>query len=61
MNWDIFEIFDHSKERTGSSAQYHEFLNTPALRTGLCELAAGSEDAQEPHVQGEVYHVIRAK
>lgn len=36
---------------------YHEFLRVPALSVGLYELAAGSNDPQQPHSEDEVYYV----
>ena len=59
MDSDIFGISDLSRELSNHPIEYLEFLNTPALRTGLYELAAGATDTQEPHLEDEVYYVIR--
>ncbi len=46
MDSDIFGISDLSRELSNHPIEYLEFLNTPALRTGLYELAAGATDTQ---------------
>ena len=56
-----FRIADLKAERAMSERPYLPFLNTPTLRTGLYELAAGSTDGQEPHDDDEVYYVISGK
>lgn len=44
-----------------SGRSYHEFLRVPALSAGLYRLPAGATDAQRPHTEDEVYHVIAGR
>ncbi len=47
------------RERTGHP--YLEFLRVPSMSAGIYELAAGSEDPQEPHTEDEVYYVVKGR
>lgn len=54
----IKEIIQSASEAGG---RYHEFLHVPALSMGLYQLKAGKKDPQEPHMQAEVYYVLRGR
>ena len=56
-----FNIDDLRRDRAASGRSYLPFLNVPTLRTGLYELAAGSEDGQNPHDDDEVYYVLSGR
>lgn len=40
---------------------YLEFLRRSTMSAGLYVLEAGAEDAQQPHAQDELYHVIEGR
>lgn len=40
---------------------YFEFLRTPSLSAGLYELPRGGVDRQSPHMEDEVYHVVKGR
>ena len=42
----------------GAGGPYWEFLREASMSAGLYRLPAGSEDAQEPHAEDEVYVVL---
>ena len=44
-----------------SADGYVEFLRVPALSAGVYVLAAGAVDSQTPHLQDEVYYVVRGR
>jgi mannose-6-phosphate isomerase-like protein (cupin superfamily) len=59
-----FEAFEHAdlKElRAETAAPYLEFLQSSSFELGLYELAAGTDDHQEPHDQDEVYVVLEGR
>jgi quercetin dioxygenase-like cupin family protein len=53
-----FRLANLQQQRRASRDLFLEFLRVPALSMGLYELAAGSEDPQEPHSEDEVYYVV---
>src|SRR5262249_11581563 len=55
---DQFELPDLIAERQRTDRPYLEFLRVPSLSAGLYVLPAGGTDAQQPHAEDEVYHVI---
>ncbi len=54
----MFQMDDLLKSRRESGALYREFLNVPAMRLGVYELAAGTDDPQRPHAQDEMYYAL---
>jgi len=44
-----------------SANGYVEFLRVPAMSAGVYVLAAGATDAQTPHLEDEVYYVVRGR
>ncbi len=53
-----FHLSALQAQRASSGHLYHEFLRVPALSMGLYELAAGSNDPQQPHDEDEAYYVV---
>ena len=58
---DAFELATLLEEQTRSGKAYLEFLRVPSLSAGVYRLPAGGVDAQRPHTEDEVYHVISGK
>lgn len=56
-----YEIDKLAIQRDVSNKLYLEFLRTPSMSMGLYELAAGSEDLQQPHREDEVYYVVKGR
>src|SRR4051794_30818389 len=56
-----FSVTDLQNELRQSARRYQEFLRVPALSMGLYELAAGSEDMQQPHTEDESYYVLSGR
>lgn len=54
----FFEHADLQVERAATGRPYLPFLSVPTMRAGLYELAAGSEDGQQPHERDELYYVV---
>lgn len=57
----MFHMDGLLKTRRESGALYHEFLNAPSMRLGVYELAAGTDDPQQPHAQDEMYCAISGR
>lgn len=57
----IIDADELSDAQRASGRSYHEFLRVPALSVGLYRMAVGAADAQRPHGQDEVYHVIAGR
>ena len=56
--------FEHSelqRQRVEAGTPYLEFLHSETFELGLYELAAGSEDGQQPHDEDEVYVVVSGR
>jgi quercetin dioxygenase-like cupin family protein len=49
------------QQRAASSKLYGEFLRVPAMSAGLYVLPAGGTDAQKPHLEDEIYYVVRGR
>jgi mannose-6-phosphate isomerase-like protein (cupin superfamily) len=58
---DAFEVDGLLRSQAESGRPYHEFIRTHDLSLGLYVLPAGGEDAQSPHTEDEVYHVISGR
>jgi mannose-6-phosphate isomerase-like protein (cupin superfamily) len=61
QNARFFNIEDIQRQRTQQAIAYLEFLRIPSMSAGVYVLARGSADLQSPHLQDEVYYVIRGK
>jgi mannose-6-phosphate isomerase-like protein (cupin superfamily) len=59
------DAFDIARLRSGhdfsSGEPYLEFIREVSLSVGLYVLPAGSPDAQRPHTEDEVYHVVHGR
>lgn len=53
-----YHLTDLQAQRRKASNLYLEFLRVPSMSMGLYELAAGSDDPQQPHTEDEVYYVV---
>lgn len=53
-----YQITDLQAQLRLDSNPYLEFLRVPALSLGLYELAAGSNDPQQPHEEDEIYYIV---
>jgi mannose-6-phosphate isomerase-like protein (cupin superfamily) len=56
--------FEHpalQRQRVEAGRPYLEFLRSETFELGLYELAAGSEDGQQPHDEDEVYVVLSGR
>jgi quercetin dioxygenase-like cupin family protein len=49
------------QQRAQNGKPYLEFLRVPALSAGLYLLPAGGVDRQSPHLEDEMYYVIRGR
>ena len=56
-----FELLDIIKQQSRSGQTYREFLHTPDLSMGVCQLLVGDTDIQTPHTEDEVYYVVEGK
>ncbi len=54
----FFEANDLSSAQAASKKSYYPFLKVPALHCGIYALPKGATDAQPPHAEDEVYHVL---
>ncbi len=57
----FFEHADLQSERAATGRPYLPFLTVPTMRAGLYELAAGTEDGQQPHGRDELYYVVEGR
>jgi mannose-6-phosphate isomerase-like protein (cupin superfamily) len=57
----VFGVSDLLQQQRSNGEPWYEFLRVERLRTGLYVLAAGAWDAQTPHEEDEVYHVISGR
>ena len=58
---EAFSQSDVEAAHAAAGARYHQFLAVPALSCGLYVLPAGATDEQQPHLEDEVYHVLRGR
>jgi mannose-6-phosphate isomerase-like protein (cupin superfamily) len=56
-----YHVNELQQERNQKAKLYLEFLRVPSLSAGLYELAAGSEDLQQPHNEDELYYVVNGQ
>jgi len=49
------------EQRAYGGKPYREFLRVPAMSAGLYVLPAGGTDRQKPHLEDEIYYVIRGR
>lgn len=55
----LTDLTDVDRVRVASGKNYLEFLRVASMSAGVYALAAGSEDAQTPHLEDELYYVVR--
>jgi mannose-6-phosphate isomerase-like protein (cupin superfamily) len=55
----FFHVDDLSRQRGESGKLYFEFLRVPAMSAGVYVLAKGGTDPQKPHLEDEMYFVVR--
>lgn len=60
-DWQVFDLAEIKEKLGGTTVEYLEFLNVPAMSCGLYHLPAGSTDMQAPHDEDEVYLVLSGK
>jgi mannose-6-phosphate isomerase-like protein (cupin superfamily) len=58
---DTHELSDVAAARARRDDPWLEFIRYPALSVGLCVLDAGQPDAQSPHSEDEIYHVVEGR
>jgi mannose-6-phosphate isomerase-like protein (cupin superfamily) len=56
-----FEHTELRSRRAEAGRPYLEFLRSETFELGLYELAAGSEDGQQPHDEDEIYVVLSGR
>ncbi|MFZ0685732.1 MAG: cupin domain-containing protein [Terriglobales bacterium] len=56
-----FHIDDLRRQRDVRGKLYFEFLRVPAMSAGIYVLPKGGTDPQKPHLQDELYHVVRGR
>jgi mannose-6-phosphate isomerase-like protein (cupin superfamily) len=59
--WSSHALADLRSKREISGCDYLEFLRVRSMSAGIYELAAGSEDPQQPHDKDEIYYVISGR
>jgi mannose-6-phosphate isomerase-like protein (cupin superfamily) len=57
----FFNIDELSRQRTQNLKLYLEFLRIPAMSAGLYVLPAAADDPQHPHIEDELYYVVRGR
>jgi mannose-6-phosphate isomerase-like protein (cupin superfamily) len=57
----VFRLDDLDAERAANDGAYLRFLNERNMSVGLYALGQGSQDAQQPHAQDEVYLVVSGR
>jgi mannose-6-phosphate isomerase-like protein (cupin superfamily) len=61
MQSDFKEIAQLEELQKQTGKRYLEFLRVPAMSAGVYTLPPGSEDAQSPHKEDELYYVVRGQ
>lgn len=61
MITNITDMDDVERVRLSSHKSYLEFLRVASMSAGVYALAAGDEDTQSPHLEDELYYVLRGK
>jgi quercetin dioxygenase-like cupin family protein len=56
----LFEV-EELLNQVGSAHPYQEFLRVASMSAGLYVLAAGASDQQTPHLEDEIYYVVRGQ
>ena len=59
--WTVFQLGDLLPRTEGSEPCFLEFLRRPGLSAAVYHLPAGARDMQAPHLEDEIYYVIRGK
>jgi mannose-6-phosphate isomerase-like protein (cupin superfamily) len=61
QNARFLSIEDLQRKRAEQASTYLEFLRIPSMSAGVYVLAPGSTDLQSPHLQDEMYYIVRGK
>jgi mannose-6-phosphate isomerase-like protein (cupin superfamily) len=59
--WKVFDLDTLLEKVEGSEPCFHEFLRMPGLSSAVYRLPAGAKDMQAPHLEDEVYFVVKGK
>ncbi len=59
--WSVFSLEELVNSVQGKEARFVEFLRTPGLSCGVYHLPVGARDMQAPHLEDEVYLVVRGR
>jgi mannose-6-phosphate isomerase-like protein (cupin superfamily) len=57
----FWQISPLEEQRANTDKRYLEFLRVPAMSAGLYVLPVGGADPQSPHLEDEMYYVVRGK
>jgi mannose-6-phosphate isomerase-like protein (cupin superfamily) len=57
----FFYLDDLERSRAEKGKLYFEFLRVPAMSAGVYVLAEGASDPQKPHLEDELYYVVRGR
>jgi len=57
----VFRLGDVETQREATGRPWLEFLTVPDMSMGVYALSAGEEDRQTPHLEDEVYLVMKGK
>jgi mannose-6-phosphate isomerase-like protein (cupin superfamily) len=57
----VYHISDVMRQRDEKGRPYLEFLRVPAMSAGIYVLPQGATDSQKPHLEDEMYYVIRGR
>ncbi|HSY32630.1 MAG TPA: cupin domain-containing protein [Verrucomicrobiae bacterium] len=61
QNAKFFSVAECEATRSSSGNRYSEFLRVPAMSGGIYVLPEGGADTQSPHLQDEMYYVVRGQ
>jgi mannose-6-phosphate isomerase-like protein (cupin superfamily) len=61
MKTNVASLPKIEEQRARSGKSYFEFLRVPAMSAGLYVLPAGAADRQRPHLEDEIYYVVRGR
>ena len=61
MKTGFYDISSLLKTQAASGKRYLEFLRIPTMSAGIYILPAGGTDPQKPHLQDELYYVVKGR
>lgn len=59
--WQVFSVGELARHIGAGEPVFKEFLRTRSLSCAIYQLPAGSRDMQSPHMEDEVYLVIKGR